>query len=69
MLVKAMTFTLEPGISLYLVPETEVERTMLRSMWEHGEMQKCNGCADNTGEGFAIVWKQKKGDEKNVRPT
>ena len=55
MQVKAMTYVYEPYVSLYLVPETDVERALLRSLWAHGRMQVCNGCADNTGEGFQIT--------------
>jgi len=63
MQVKAMQYVLEPGMSLYLVPETDVERTLLRNMWKYGQMELCNGCADNTGEGFAVTWKARKESE------
>ena len=57
MKIKAMTYMLEPYISLYLVPETDEERVLLRVLWKHGHMEICNGCADRTGEGFAITQK------------
>ena len=60
MQVRAMTYVYEPYISLYLVPETDVERALLRSLWKHGRMEECNGCADNTGEGFAITQKPQR---------
>lgn len=46
------------GLSLFVVPETAEERALLRGLWKHGKLEKCNGIADNTGEGFAISWNQ-----------
>ena len=60
MKVKAMSYVLEPYISLYVVPETDVERVLLRCLWGNGRMELCNGCADNTGEGFAITQKPER---------
>ncbi len=49
------------GISLFVIPETEAERELLRGLWKHGEMKACNGVADNSEQGFAISWKQTGG--------
>lgn len=57
MKVKASGYELEHYVSIFLVPETDVERVLLRSLWKHGKMEICNGCADNTGEGFQITQK------------
>ena len=54
MKVKAMGYEYEPYVTLYLVPETDEERVLLRQIWEHGELRVTNGCADNTGQGYAI---------------
>jgi len=37
------------GLSLFVIPETDAERELLRGMWNHGELQRCNGVADNSG--------------------
>lgn len=55
MQIKALGYALEPCVSLWLVPETDVERTLLEAMWEHGRLELLNGCADGTGQGFAIT--------------
>lgn len=49
------------GVSLHLVPETEVERELLRALWRHGTLERCNSVAsDNSGAGFSISWNQVK---------
>jgi len=45
------------GISLFVVPETDCEKALLRGFWTHGELLKCNGVADGSGLGFAITWR------------
>ena len=57
MFVKAMGYVLEPYVSLYLVPETDQERVLLRQIWKHGRMEISNGCADRSGEGFCLTQK------------
>ena len=46
----------ENGISLFITPETDAERELLRGLWQHGEMKVCNGVADRTGQGFCVRW-------------
>jgi len=31
------------GLSLFVVPETQVERVLLQGLWKHGTLEKCNG--------------------------
>jgi hypothetical protein len=57
MKVKAMGYELEPYVTIYLVPETDEERVLLRQIWKHGRMELSNGCADRTGQGYAITQK------------
>ena len=45
------------GLSLFVVPETDAERVVLRGLWKHGELMRCNGIADDSGEGFCVAWK------------
>jgi len=54
MRVEAIGYEHEGGVTLYLVPETDVERVLLRSLWKHGELAVTNGVADRSGQGFAI---------------
>mgnify|MGYP001166939674 CR=1 FL=1 len=60
MKIKAMSFEYEGRIALYLVPETDVERTLLQSLWKHGVMAMTNGVADGTGQGYSIMARQAK---------
>lgn len=48
------------GLSLFVVPETDAERELLRALWTHGELTRCNGVADDSGEGFSIAWKMEE---------
>ena len=48
------------GLSLFVVPETEAERVLLQGLWKHGTLAKCNGIADDSGEGFAVHWEMGK---------
>lgn len=53
----------ENGLALYVVPETDAERVLLRAMWQHGRLEKCNSPLDDkSGEGFSIHWKLKGGE-------
>lgn len=61
--VKAIIYKHEPGVALFLVPDTDVERALLRSLWAHGRLDICNGVADDSGEGFQIV-SHEKGQDK-----
>lgn len=66
MKLKLITFEhAENGVSLFVVPETDEERQLLRGLWKHGELQTCNGVADRSEQGFAIAWKtaRKEDDE------
>lgn len=45
------------GVSLFVVPETDAERELLRGLWRHGKLQTCNGVADRSGQGFCVTWK------------
>lgn len=47
----------ENGVSLFVVPETDEERELLRGLWRHGTLAIRNGVADQSGEGFAVTWK------------
>ena len=62
MKVKAVTYQFEGRVSLYLVPETEVERSLLQSIWRFGKLELTNGVADRTGEGFAISQSRLEGE-------
>ncbi len=55
MKVKAVTYRYTPEVSLFLVPETDVERELLRALWTHGHLALCNGVADRSGQGFEIT--------------
>lgn len=61
MKVKAESFEFDGRIALYLVPETDVERTLLRSLWKHGVMELTNGVADGTGHGYCITTRKAEG--------
>lgn len=61
MKLKAITFEFEPRIALYLVPETEIERTLLQSLWKHGKLELTHSMADNSGQGFAITARKQEG--------
>lgn len=50
----------ENGISVFVVPETDAERELLKGLWTHGEMRMCNGIADGTSTGFCVAWKMKE---------
>ena len=39
MKVEAYSYEHEPGVSLQIVPETEVEQILLQSLWKHGSME------------------------------
>lgn len=54
----------ENGISLYLVPETPIERSILSAFWRHGKLERTNGIADRSPEGFAISWKPIESEAK-----
>lgn len=45
------------GLSLFVVPETDAERELLKALWRHGALTTCNGVADGSSQGFAICWK------------
>ncbi len=45
------------GLALYIVPESEIERAVLRAFWEHGKLETTNGIADNSEQGFAVRWR------------
>ena len=51
------------GLALFVVPETDAERALLRGLWRHGEMVTCNGVADGSEQGFAIMWRQERKDK------
>ena len=49
------------GLSLYVQPETEAERQLLRGIWKHGKLEVVNSHGDDkSGIGFAITWKIEK---------
>ena len=58
MKVEASSYEHDPSISLFIVPETDVEKILLRSLWKHGELSLCNGVADGTGLGFKIGYRE-----------
>ena len=43
MKIEAISYKYEPGVTLYIVPETDVERVLLRSLWAHGRCESING--------------------------
>lgn len=45
------------GLSLFVVPETDAERVLLRGLWEHGTLETCNGVADHSDQGFCVQWR------------
>lgn len=53
----------EVYVALYLVPETQVERVLLSSLWRHGEMRITNGVCDGSGHGFCVTQKAGGDDE------
>uniref|UniRef100_A0A6M3KUD4 Uncharacterized protein n=1 Tax=viral metagenome TaxID=1070528 RepID=A0A6M3KUD4_9ZZZZ len=64
MKVEASGYRYDERISLYLIPETDVERVLLRSMWKHGRLELTNGVMDRSGQGFAIKQaKEESSDE------
>ena len=54
------------GVSLFVVPETDAERELLRGIWKHGQLSTCNGVADDSSQGFKIGWKMADETAKNV---
>ena len=47
----------EVYVSLYLVPETQIERVLLSSLWRHGRLEITNGVCDRSGQGFCVTQK------------
>jgi len=60
MQVKLMSSEYSFELSLFVVPETDNERQLLRALWKHGRLEMCNGCADNSGQGFCVSAKLEK---------
>ena len=52
------------GLALFVIPETDEERVLLKAMWKHGKMETCNGIADNSEQGFCVQWRPS--DEKEA---
>ena len=46
------------GLSLFIVPETDEERSLLEALWRHGNLKTCNGVADRSSLGFCVAWPQ-----------
>jgi len=63
MKVEATGLEHEHYVSIYLVPETQAERVLLRSLWRHGSMRITNGVCDGTGQGFCITQRQAAGGD------
>lgn len=55
MKLKMITFQHEARLSLYVVPETDEERQVLRMLWKFGQLESTNGVADGSGQGFAVA--------------
>ena len=53
----------EVYVSLYLVPETQVERELLSALWRHGELRITNGVCDGSGQGYCVSQKAGEGDK------
>ena len=51
MKVEAYSYEYEPGVSLQLIFETEVEKELLKSLWKHGQMEV-------NYDGFAIRYQK-----------
>jgi hypothetical protein len=68
MKVAASSLKYEPGVTLYLVPETDVERVLLRDLWSHGRLELTNGVADRSGQGYAITACRKDSIEPTQSP-
>ena len=62
MKVEACGLMYEGRISIYLVPETQVERELLSALWRHGELRITNGVCDGTGQGFCVTQKEQSDD-------
>ena len=60
MKIEAISYKYEPGVTLYLIPETDVERVLLRSLWEHGRCELVNG-------DYAITTRQKSTPDRTDR--
>lgn len=53
------------GLSLFVIPKTDVERDLLKGLWKHGRLETCNGVADGSQQGFCIAWKQREANSAN----
>ena len=58
MKLSLVDYEFSPLLTLFVVPETDEERVLLRSLWRFGTLKMCNGVADGTGLGFAITTKE-----------
>lgn len=56
----------ENGISVFVMPETEAERVLLKGLWKHGKMQSRNGIADNNWQVFSVDWYLKEEKPENT---
>jgi len=55
--IKLVTFEHRSnGLAIYVIPESELERTLLQGFWKYGQLVTGNGIADGTGQGFSIRW-------------
>ncbi len=68
MQVKAVGYQHATTVSLLLVPETEVERVLLHTLWTQGRLELCNGVADATGQGFCITTQENITNTENTEP-
>jgi hypothetical protein len=56
MKIEAYGYEHDPHVSLLLVPETDVEKSLLASLWKHGRLTM-------TYCGFAITSRDNRADE------
>lgn len=45
------------GVSLKLIPETNVEEELLRGLWRHGELKTGHPCGAQGNTGYYLQWK------------
>ena len=64
--VKAINYEHDARLSIFLVPTTDVERTLLQTLWKHGELMVCNGIADKSGQGYAITTRKPEALQSNI---
>lgn len=47
------------GLSLQLIPETEVEEALLKIIWQHGKLETGHPCGEQGAVGYRVSWDQR----------